>query len=54
LVTKLFVGNLPDDASQAMLVLHGTDCDGRSLEVSKAEDRDRSGGGNRHGGSRRC
>jgi cold-inducible RNA-binding protein len=41
------------DASRAMQALNGTDFDGRSLKVNEAQDRERSGGGNRHGGSRR-
>jgi cold-inducible RNA-binding protein len=40
------------DASRAMQALNGTDFDGRTLKVNEAQDRDRSGGGNR-GGSRR-
>lgn len=35
------------DASRAMQALNGTDFDGRSLKVSEAQDRERSGGGNR-------
>ena len=41
------------DASRAMQALNGTDFDGRSLRVNEAQDRERSGGGNRGGGSRR-
>ncbi|MDE2447741.1 MAG: RNA-binding protein [Gammaproteobacteria bacterium] len=41
------------DASRAMQALNGADFDGRSLKVNEAQDRERSGGGNRHGGSRR-
>ena len=40
------------DASRAMQALNGTDFDGRALKVSEAQDRERSGGGNR-GGQRR-
>ena len=35
------------DASRAMQALNGTDFDGRALKVSEAQDRERSGGGNR-------
>jgi RNA recognition motif-containing protein len=35
------------DASRAMQALNGTDMDGRSLKVNEAQDRERSGGGNR-------
>src|SRR5579863_3218285 len=41
------------DASRAMQALDGTDFDGRTLKVNEAQDRERSGGGNRGGGSRR-
>ena len=41
------------DASRAMQALNGTDCDGRPIRVNEAQDRDRSAGGNRSGGSRR-
>ena len=40
------------DASRAMQALNGTEVDGRPLKVSEAQDRARSGGGNR-GGPRR-
>ena len=40
------------DASRAMQALNGTDFDGRALKVNEAQDRERSGGGNR-GGPRR-
>ena len=40
------------DASRAMQALNGTDFDGRTLKVSEAQERERSGGGNR-GGARR-
>jgi RNA recognition motif-containing protein len=40
------------DAARAMQALNGTDFDGRSLKVNEAQDRERSGGGNRGGGSR--
>ena len=46
-VTKLFVGNLPFTATDE------TDFDGRSLKVNEAQERERFGGGNRNGGSRR-
>jgi len=35
------------DASRAMQALNGTDFDGRALKVNEAQDRERSGGGNR-------
>jgi len=35
------------DASRAMQALNGVDMDGRSLKVNEAQDRDRSGGGQR-------
>ena len=38
------------DASRAMQALDGTDFDGRALKVNEAQDRERSGGGNRGGG----
>ncbi len=41
------------DASRAMQALNGADFDGRALKVNEAQDRDRSGGGPRGGGSRR-
>jgi RNA recognition motif-containing protein len=37
------------DASRAMQALNGTDFDGRSLKVSEAQDRERSGGGGNRG-----
>ena len=40
------------DASRAMQALNATDFDGRSLKVSEAQERERSGGGGR-GGPRR-
>jgi RNA recognition motif-containing protein len=40
------------DASRAMQALNGTDFNGRTLKVNEAQDRERSGGGNR-GGPRR-
>ena len=40
------------DASRAMQALNGTDFEGRPLNVSEAQERERSGGGNR-GGPRR-
>lgn len=41
------------DAARAMQALNGTDYEGRSLKVNEAQDRERTGGGNRGGGSRR-
>ena len=41
------------DASRAMQTLNGADFDGRPLRVNEAQERERSGGGNRGGGSRR-
>ena len=41
------------DASRAMQALNGADFDGRPLKVNEAQERERSGGGNRGGGSRR-
>ena len=35
------------DASRAMQALNGTDFDGRPLRVNEAQERERSGGGNR-------
>ena len=40
------------DAARAMEALNGTDYGGRSLKVNEAQDRERSGGANRGGGSR--
>ena len=40
------------DASRALQALNGTDFNGRALKVSEAQDRERSGGGDR-GGPRR-
>ena len=40
------------DAARAMQALNGTDYEGRALKVNEAQDRNRSGGGNR-GGPRR-
>jgi RNA recognition motif-containing protein len=48
-----FVEMSSDDASRAMQALNGTEFDGRSLKVNEAQDREKSGGGDRHGGSRR-
>ena len=36
------------DASRAMQALNGTDFEGRSLKVSEAQARDRTGGGRPH------
>jgi RNA recognition motif-containing protein len=36
------------DASRAMQALNGTDFEGRSLKVSEAQERERSGGGRRY------
>jgi RNA recognition motif-containing protein len=47
-----FVEMAQADASRAMQALNGLDFDGRALKVSEAQDRERSGGGNR-GGPRR-
>ncbi len=41
------------EAARAMQALDGTDFNGRPLKVNEAQDRERSGGGNRGGGSRR-
>ena len=41
------------DAARAMQALNGTDFDGRALKINEAQDRERSGGGQRGGGSRR-
>lgn len=41
------------DAVRAMQALNGTDYDGRALKVNEAQDREKSGGGNRGGGPRR-
>lgn len=41
------------DAARAMQALDGADFDGRPLKVNEAQDRDRSGGGQRGAGSRR-
>jgi RNA recognition motif-containing protein len=41
------------DASHAMQALNGTDLEGRTLKVSEAQDRDRSGGAQRSAGPRR-
>lgn len=35
------------DASRAMAALNGKDFDGRALKINEAQERDRSGGGNR-------
>jgi RNA recognition motif-containing protein len=47
-----FVEMTQADASRAMQALNGVDFDGRALKVNEAQDRERSGGGNR-GGPRR-
>ncbi len=41
------------DASRAMQALNGTDFEGRSLRVSEAQERQRTGGGDRGGPRRR-
>jgi RNA recognition motif-containing protein len=41
------------DASRAMQALNGTDFEGRSLKVSEAQERQRSGGSNHGGPGRR-
>jgi RNA recognition motif-containing protein len=38
------------DAARAMQALNGKDFEGRALKVNEAQDRERSGGGNRGGG----
>lgn len=48
-----FVEMSSADASRAMQGLNGTDFEGRSLKVNEAQERERSGGGPRGGGSRR-
>jgi RNA recognition motif-containing protein len=40
------------DASRAMQALNGTDFDGRALKINEAQDKPRTGGGNRGGGRR--
>jgi RNA recognition motif-containing protein len=47
-----FVEMANEDASRAMEALNGKDFEGRSLKISEAQERDRSGGG-RRGGPRR-
>jgi len=42
-----FVEMSNPDASRAMKALDGTDFEGRALKVSEAQQRERSGGGNR-------
>ena len=48
-----FVEMSSTDAARAMQALNSTDFDGRSLKVNEAQERERSGGGNRNGGSSR-
>ncbi len=48
-----FVEMSTSDASRAMQALNGTDFDGRALKVNEAQERERSGGGNRGGGGAR-
>lgn len=48
-----FVEMSNSDAARAMQALNGADFDGRPLKVNEAQDRERSGGGNRGGGARR-
>ena len=36
------------DASRAMQALNGTDFDGRALKINEAQDKPRTGGGNRY------
>ena len=48
-----FVEMSDADASRAMQALNGADLDGRPLKVNEAQDRERSGGAHRGGGSRR-
>jgi RNA recognition motif-containing protein len=47
-----FVEMASADAARAMQALNGTDFGGRALKVNEAQERERSGGGNR-GGPRR-
>ena len=42
-----FVEMSTADASRAMQALNGTDFEGRTLKVSEAQERERSGGGGR-------
>ena len=48
-----FVEMSNEDASRAIQALNGADFQGRPLKVNEAQERERSGGGNRSGGSRR-
>jgi RNA recognition motif-containing protein len=48
-----FVEMANADAARAMQALNGTDFGGRALKVNEAQERERSGGGNRSGGARR-
>jgi RNA recognition motif-containing protein len=48
-----FVEMSNSDAARAMQALNGADFGGRPLKVNEAQDRERSGGGSRGGGSRR-
>jgi RNA recognition motif-containing protein len=48
-----FVEMSSADAARAMQALNGTDFEGRPLKVNEAQERERSGGGNRGGGARR-
>jgi RNA recognition motif-containing protein len=48
-----FVEMANADAARAMQALNGTDFGGRALKVNEAQERERSGGGNRSSGSRR-
>jgi len=47
-----FVEMSSSDAARAMQAINGTELGGRALKVNEAQDRERSGGGNR-GGPRR-
>lgn len=47
-----FVEMSSSDAARAMQAINGTELGGRPLKVNEAQDRERSGGGNR-GGPRR-
>jgi RNA recognition motif-containing protein len=47
-----FVEMANADAARAMQALNGTDFGGRALKVNEAQERERSGGGNRSGARR--
>ncbi len=48
-----FVEMSSADAARAMQALNGAEFEGRALKVNEAQERERSGGGHRGGGSRR-